>query len=65
MTRELALKAANLLATIEFCDDAIAEVENVKVTLEIDDITICAAIDEAKQKIINYKHELEHELDSL
>lgn len=65
MTREIALEAANLLTTIEFCDDVIAEVENVKVKLEIDDNNICDIIDTAKQKIINYKYELENKLEAL
>ena len=65
MTRELALQASNLLSTIEFCDDVIDEVENVKVKLEIDDIQICSIINTAKQKIINYKRELENELEAL
>lgn len=33
MTRELALKVADLLTTIEFCDDVIEEIQNVKVKL--------------------------------
>lgn len=65
MTRELALKAADLLTTIEFCDDAIAEIENVKVELEIDNVKICDIIDTAAQKIRNYKYELENELEAL
>jgi len=65
MTRELALKASNLLTTIEFCDDVIEEVQNVKVKLEIDDNNICDIIDTAAQKIMNYKYELENKLEAL
>lgn len=65
MTRELALQAANLLTTIEFCDDVIDEIQNVKVKLEIDDNNICDIIDTAKQNVMNYKHELEHQLEAL
>ena len=65
MTRELALEAASLLTTIEFCDDVIEEVTNVKVKLEIDDNNICDIIDTAAQKIMNYKYELENKLEML
>lgn len=65
MTRDTALAASNLLRDIELCDDVMDEIQNVKVTLEIDNCQICSIIDAAKQKIINYKHDLEHELDSL
>lgn len=65
MTKELALQATNLLTTIEFCDDVIAEVENVKVKLEIDNSYICNVIENAKQEIINYKNNLEHQLEAL
>lgn len=65
MTREIALEAANLLTTIEFCDDVIEEVDNVKVRLEIDDKNLCAILQTAKQDIINYKTKLENELEKL
>ena len=65
MTREHALEAANLLTTIEFCDDVIEEVQNVKVKLEIDNADICDIIDTAAQKIMNYKYELENKLEAL
>lgn len=65
MTRDLALQVANLLTTIEFCDDVIEEVENVKVKLEIDNADIYNIIDTAKQGLIDYKNKLENELESL
>lgn len=65
MTRELALKVANLLTTIEFCDNVIEEIQNVKVKLEIDDSYICNVIENAKQEINNYKNNLEHQLEAL
>lgn len=65
MTRELALEVTNLLTTIEFCDDVIEEIQNVKVKLEIDNADICNIIDTAAQKITNYKYELENKLEAL
>ena len=65
MTRELALEVANLLTTIEFCDDVIEEIQNVKVKLEIDNVDICNIIDTAAQNIMNYKYELENKLEAL
>ena len=65
MTRELALEVANLLTTIEFCDDVIEEIQNLKVKLEIDNVDICNIIDTAAQNIMNYKYELENKLEAL
>lgn len=65
MTKELALEAANLLTTIEFCDDVAEEVENVKVKLEIYDGHLCSILQTTKQAIIAYKNKLEHELEAL
>lgn len=65
MTRELALKAANLLTAIEFCDDVIAEVQNVKVKLEITDSKICDILQLTEGAIVSYKNKLEHKLEAL
>ena len=65
MTRDTALAASNLLTDIELCDEVIAEIQNVKVSLEIDDSYIVDVIENAKQQINNYKNNLEHQLEKL
>ena len=65
MTRDTALAAANLLEDIELCDEVIEEIQNVKITLEIDNSYIINVIENAKQEINNYKNNLEHQLEAL
>ena len=65
MTRELALKAANLLTAIELCNDVIDEVKSVKVKLEINDTKICEILHLTEDGIIAYKNELERRLGLL